>query len=289
MPLLRSGPGRNPRRPRDDTARSVAAPASPPGRDRERTAPRRRKPSRSAETGNAARSPAKRSPGRSGSAGSGGRRAIASASAPPPATAALAGDPREALCHVVAKPIEGTCQRCQPCDDHIIVTWCGLAGEHSPSRLTKTATRTVAGHGFTNPPARRKPQTHLVARAWPGASLDHECRRHPALAGGGDREELGTPFQADYARSRPPRLGAGTVLADAQLDRRFRPLARRRAITRRPPTVAMRARKPCRRLRTMLLGWKVRFTTASVSSGQTASPYRRAPPACQTPVMPGRR
>jgi hypothetical protein len=27
----------------------------------------------------------------------------------------------------------------------------------------------------------------------------------------------------------------------------------------RPPTVALRARKPCRRLRTRLLGWKVRF------------------------------
>ena len=30
--------------------------------------------------------------------------------------------------------------------------------------------------------------------------------------------------------------------------------------TLRPPTVAMRDRKPCRRLRTILLGWKVRFT-----------------------------
>jgi hypothetical protein len=27
----------------------------------------------------------------------------------------------------------------------------------------------------------------------------------------------------------------------------------------RPPTVAMRERNPCRRLRTRLLGWKVRF------------------------------
>ena len=40
---------------------------------------------------------------------------------------------------------------------------------------------------------------------------------------------------------------------------RLRPLARRRLRTRRPPGVAMRARKPWRRLRRRLLGWKVRF------------------------------
>jgi hypothetical protein len=35
----------------------------------------------------------------------------------------------------------------------------------------------------------------------------------------------------------------------------LRPFARRAANTRRPPGVAMRARKPCRRLRISLLGW----------------------------------
>ena len=41
--------------------------------------------------------------------------------------------------------------------------------------------------------------------------------------------------------------------------RRARPLARRRASTLRPPTVAMRARKPWVRLRRSECGWKVRF------------------------------
>jgi hypothetical protein len=45
-----------------------------------------------------------------------------------------------------------------------------------------------------------------------------------------------------------------------QAESRLRPRARRAAMTLRPPFVAMRARKPCRRLRTSLLGWKVRFT-----------------------------
>jgi len=40
-------------------------------------------------------------------------------------------------------------------------------------------------------------------------------------------------------------------------------MARRAASTRRPPGVAMRARKPWRRLRTSLLGWLVRFTAAA--------------------------
>jgi hypothetical protein len=40
-----------------------------------------------------------------------------------------------------------------------------------------------------------------------------------------------------------------------QAERRFLPLARRRASTRTPPTVDMRFLKPWRRLRTSRLGW----------------------------------
>jgi hypothetical protein len=41
---------------------------------------------------------------------------------------------------------------------------------------------------------------------------------------------------------------------DCQALRRLRPCARRAAMPLRPPLVAMRARKPCRRLSTSLLG-----------------------------------
>ncbi len=44
-------------------------------------------------------------------------------------------------------------------------------------------------------------------------------------------------------------------------DRRLRPRARRRPITLRPPLVFIRARNPCVRLRLLLCGWYVRFTT----------------------------
>jgi hypothetical protein len=41
--------------------------------------------------------------------------------------------------------------------------------------------------------------------------------------------------------------------------RRLRPLARRAAITARPPRVFMRVKKPCVRARLTLEGWYVRF------------------------------
>jgi len=49
------------------------------------------------------------------------------------------------------------------------------------------------------------------------------------------------------------------ALKTAQADSRFLPLARRALSIRRPALVRIRARKPCRRLRLMLLGWYVRF------------------------------
>src|SRR3954465_6456301 len=57
--------------------------------------------------------------------------------------------------------------------------------------------------------------------------------------------------------------GKDRVGPAAQADSVLRPRARRAASTLRPPTVAVRARKPWRRLRTRLLGWKVRFIAHS--------------------------
>ena len=55
------------------------------------------------------------------------------------------------------------------------------------------------------------------------------------------------------------RLAAATSLLHHAV-RRERPRLRRRAITRRPPLVRRRCKKPCRFLRTRLLGWYVRLT-----------------------------
>jgi len=48
--------------------------------------------------------------------------------------------------------------------------------------------------------------------------------------------------------------------------RTARPLRRRLASTRRPPRVAIRARKPCVLLRFRLFGWYVRFTVPPIAS-----------------------
>jgi hypothetical protein len=48
-----------------------------------------------------------------------------------------------------------------------------------------------------------------------------------------------------------------------QTPNRFRPFARRRLSTRRPPLVSIRTRNPWVRLRRRVFGWKVRFIDES--------------------------
>jgi hypothetical protein len=113
-------------------------------------------------------------------------------------------------------------------------------------------------------------------------SLDADGEAEPGLAcivGSGDHEEqrigrsLALPVngvelrlvgQAARARkaSRDWRAIV-TARENGQTARRLRPFARRRARTRRPPLVAMRARKPWTRLRCRLLGLNVRFIFGS--------------------------
>ena len=52
-----------------------------------------------------------------------------------------------------------------------------------------------------------------------------------------------------------------------QAERTALPLRRRARITARPALVFMRARKPCVRLRLMLLGWKVLFMAGQGNEG----------------------
>lgn len=68
-------------------------------------------------------------------------------------------------------------------------------------------------------------------------------------------------FTAQPLRGCEAQSGGGRTRrgSDAQTASRLRPFARRRDSTSRPPLVAMRARKPCVRLRCRLLGWYVRF------------------------------
>jgi hypothetical protein len=62
------------------------------------------------------------------------------------------------------------------------------------------------------------------------------------------------PFRAVFTETRIAKTGVEAEGAAVQALSFLRPRERRAAITLRPPTVAMRARKPWRRLRTILLG-----------------------------------
>lgn len=91
----------------------------------------------------------------------------------------------------------------------------------------------------------------------PISSLQNEAapsRPHPL----GDSQKLGAflqSFHLDTASAKPPVVTDSRVArGQDQADRRLRPRARRRARTRRPPTVWVRARKPWRRLRTSFEG-----------------------------------
>lgn len=68
-----------------------------------------------------------------------------------------------------------------------------------------------------------------------------------------DAGQAVTSFAANGARGVWARL--------RQAESRARPLARRAESTLRPPTVFMRARKPCVRARRIFEGWNVRFMT----------------------------
>lgn len=60
----------------------------------------------------------------------------------------------------------------------------------------------------------------------------------------------------------------------AYAERRLRPNARRRAMIFRPFFVAIRARNPCRRARTKLLGWNVRFMAGLICRLRRAGVFR---------------
>jgi hypothetical protein len=104
----------------------------------------------------------------------------------------------------------------------------------------EAALHSVADHSAADLPGDGKADTHGgVAVAARADEEDEAGGRSPLAAIGG--EEIGA-------------AGEG-----GQADSVLRPRLRRAARTLRPPTVADRARKPWRRLRTRLLGWKVRF------------------------------
>lgn len=87
-----------------------------------------------------------------------------------------------------------------------------------------------------------------------GVHLEDQTGLHPFSAPG-KTQKVGAAGQPGENK-RPGWLGGRWISGrgGSQAERRLRPCARRRATTLRPFLVAIRARNPCRRLRTMRLG-----------------------------------
>ena len=127
-------------------------------------------------------------------------------------------------------------QRGRAANQHIVVTRCGILRQYESRRFTHPPTDAIAHHRiadlaagrYTDPNfATRLMHTILIVRP-PNLQDKPRRRTRPSLPGG-----------AHELRS-APQVSKGDCTAPFQAERRFRPRLRRAAITRRPPTVAMR-------------------------------------------------
>ena len=145
---------------------------------------------------------------------------------------------------ILDQSLERKLERGAPADQHIVVP------RPEPSRVRKP-------HDFPQPPPhpialdriadllRHREPDPRWAIVGARAGLQHERRPRGS----------GTRRGAEKVRPLPQFFHGSGQLAGGQALRRFRPRVRRALSTLRPPLVAMRLRKPWRRLRTNLLGW----------------------------------
>jgi hypothetical protein len=132
--------------------------------------------------------------------------------------------------------------------------------QHLTGEGPETALHAVADDRAADLLRHRDPEAHPRVAVGAIANEQNEAGRRGAAAAIG-RQEIGAFRDGGEGRG-PGRLRSAASLF-AQADNILRPRARRAARTLRPPGVALRARKPWRRLRTRRLGWKVRFISHS--------------------------
>ena len=151
---------------------------------------------------------------------------------------------REGVAHLSEQRLEGRGQGGRPADDHERgAVRRGRAG--GPKRFTQAPPRAIALYGVAQLSAHREPD----ARRLVGLAPQHDERRTvDAFAPLEERLKIGASGQSLSSRE-----SAGQTVS------RFRPFARRRFNTFRPPFVFMRSRKPCVFARRRRLGWNVRF------------------------------
>ena len=153
---------------------------------------------------------------------------------------------------VIEQAVETSRQRVPPGDQNIVIALTAIKGKDGRSRGAQPALGPVAFHGIS----------HLAACR----HTDSRRARFCTLVRGGAHLERQRTGAAPYAALRaqeirtdpyaiqPKSLCGRFCRLFRQAESFLRPWARRFDSTLRPPFVAIRARKPWRRLRTILLG-----------------------------------
>jgi hypothetical protein len=154
--------------------------------------------------------------------------------------------PPQRAIEVLPNLLERQRERGAPSDQHIIMSRLETVFATQAYNLAQASADAIAFNGIADFPRDSKSDPR---RAWFGAApgLQHEARRRDPGSGCGFQKIRPLPqsLHRDEAGTGPPRI---------QALRRLRPRERRAATTLRPALVAIRARKPWRRLRTILLG-----------------------------------
>lgn len=142
-------------------------------------------------------------------------------------------------------------------DQHVVCPGNALQWQDFPGERAQAALHAIAGDGIADALGDGDTEAQRAIGARERVDQKHEtgpCDPGSVVRG----EEIGAlRNDADSAPRRIIDRGDGRF--GDQAESFLRPRARRARMTLRPPGVAIRVRKPWRRARTRLLGWKVRF------------------------------
>lgn len=155
--------------------------------------------------------------------------------------------------------VETACEDRRPCNQHEIVAGGCKARKNEPRCFTHASLGTIANDGIPQSLGCGETDANLVIPLFFGRGRSCMLALH-ALENQDPACELPATGGTKKLRplAHPDKFGAvGPLIRRVnrrQAESRLRPRARRALITLRPPTVAMRERNPCRRLRTSRLG-----------------------------------
>lgn len=149
---------------------------------------------------------------------------------------------------ILKQGVEASRQRVPPGDQNIVIALKPIKRKQGRSRGPQAPFGTIALHGAADLAAGGEPDPGQIWLCRGVRRRTDLQRQAPSVAPDATRgaQKIGPDFELAEVQALFRRI--------CQADSFLRPLLRRRDRTLRPPLVSMRARKPWRRLRTILLG-----------------------------------